>query len=159
FSKEQQALIEEILKSVLSPGWPEKLAQQAKDDTGKPWMEDRKIALFGKPGSEHCQCVVSGFHLTLRAVASGGGSAAFGGAICHGHQPSGFNEKVGHPGNIFWYQAQKAHVVYRMLDGKQQRQAVVSRNMPWYEFEGKIDRRVIRPDSQLDRPLEPDVRF
>src|ERR1700733_899877 len=38
-SKDQQALVEEILKSVLNPGWPEKLAQQAKDDTGKPWTE------------------------------------------------------------------------------------------------------------------------
>ena len=159
FTKEQQALIEEILKSVLSPGWPEKLAQQAKDDTGKPWTEDRKIALFGKPGGGPCQCVLSGFHLTLRASDGPTGAAAFGGAISHGHQPSGFHEKVGHPGNIFWYQAQKAHQVYQLLDGKQRQQAVRARGMPWYEFDGKIDRRMVLPDSKLERPLEPDVRF
>jgi hypothetical protein len=84
---------------------------------------------------------------------------AFGGAICHGHQPSGFHEKPGHPGNIFWYQAQQAHKVYQLLDGKQQAKALLLKGMPYYEFDGKIDRTVILPDSQLDRPMEPDVRF
>ena len=102
--------------------------------------------------------MVSGFHLTLRAVEPWD-SVAFGRRRCHGHQPSGFNEKPGHPGNIFWHQAQKVHEVYRMLDGKRHAKARVRDGMPWYEFEGKIDRRVILPDSKLDRPLEPDVRF
>ena len=84
---------------------------------------------------------------------------AFGGAICHGHQPSGFHEKPGHPGNIFWYQAQEAHKVYRLLDGKQQKLAVVEKGMPYYEFDGKIDRTPVLPQSKLDRALEPDVRF
>jgi hypothetical protein len=157
-TKDQQALVEEILKSVFNPGWPEKLAQQAKDDTGQLWTEDRKIAIFGTPQSGKCQCVISGFHLTFRA----GGSdtpVAFGGAICHGHQPSGFHEKPGHPGNIFWYQAQEAHKVYQLLDGKQQQQALVRKGMPYYEFDGKIDRTVILPDSKFDRAMEPDVRF
>ncbi len=158
-SKDQQALVDEVLKSVLNPGWPAKLAQQAKDDTGKPWTQDRKIAIFGTPASGKCQCVISGFHLTFRAGGDRGGHAAFGGAICHGHQPSGFHEKPGHPGNIFWYQAQQAHKVYQLLDGKQQQKALVARGMPYYEFEGKIDRSVILPQSKLNRALEPDVRF
>jgi hypothetical protein len=107
--KEQQALVEDIFVSVLQPDWPAKLHQQAKDDTGKDWTEDRKIAIFGTPGSGQCQCVISGFHLTFRAGKAKDSPVAFGGAICHGHQPSGFNEKPGHPGNIFWYQAQEAH--------------------------------------------------
>jgi hypothetical protein len=155
---EQQSLVGEILKSVLAPGWPEKLAQQAKDDTGQAWTEDRKIALFGTPESGKCQCVISGFHLTFRAGGDNG-SAAFGGAICHGHQPSGFNEKPGHPGNIFWYQAQQAHKVYALLDGKQQQKALLVKGMPYYEFDGKIDRTPILPDSMFDRPMEPDVRL
>jgi hypothetical protein len=156
---EQQALVGAILDSVLEPGWPEKLARQAKDDTGKPWTEDRKIALFGTPGSSKCQCVISGFHLTFRAGGDTDARAAFGGAICHGHQPSGFYEKPGHPGNIFWFQAQQAHLVYRILDGKQQKKALVLKGMPYYEFDGKIDRTPILPTSKLDRPMEPDVRF
>jgi hypothetical protein len=158
-SKDQQALVEDILNSVLNPGWPAKLAQQAKDDTGKPWTEDRKIAIFGTPDSGKCQCVISGFHLTFRAGGATDAHAAFGGAICHGHQPSGFHEKLGHPGNIFWYQAQLAHKVYQLLDGKQQLQALVLKGMPYYEFDGKIDRTVILPDSKFDRAMEPDVRF
>jgi hypothetical protein len=158
-SKDQQALVEAIFKSVLNPGWTEKLAQQAKDDTGKPWIDDRKIALFGTPESGRCQCVISGFHLTFRAGGAVDAHAAFGGAICHGHQPSGFNEKPGHPGNIFWYQAQQAHQVYQLLDGKQQQKALLAKGMPYYEFDGKIDRTPILPDSKLTRALEPDVRF
>jgi hypothetical protein len=158
-TKDQQNLVKEIFNSVLNPGWPEKLAQQAKDDTGQPWTEDRKIAIFGKPGSGKCQCVISGFHLTFRAGETQDAHLPFGGAICHGHQPSGFNEKVGHPGNIFWYQAQKALRVYHILDGKQQQQALVVKGMPYYEFAGKIDRSVILPSSKLERALEPDVRF
>lgn len=158
-SKDQQALVEEVLKSVLNPGWPEKLAQQAKDDTGKHWAQDRKIAIFGTPGSGKCQCVISGFHLTFRAGGDRDSHAAFGGAICHGHQPSGFHEKPGHPGNIFWYQAQEAHKVYKLLDGTQQRQALILKGMPYYEFDGKIDRTVILPQSKFDRAMEPDVRF
>jgi hypothetical protein len=158
-TKDQQALVGEVLKSVLNPGWPEKLAQQAKDDTGKPWTEDRKIAIFGTPESGPCQCLISGFHLTFRAGGDKEAHAAFGGAICHGHQPSGFHEKPGHPGNIFWYQAQQAHKVYQILDGKQQKKALVLKGMPYYEFDGKIDRTVILPDSKFDRAMEPDVRF
>lgn len=158
-TKDQQALVGEVLASVLEPGWPEKLARQAQDDTGQPWAQDRKIALFGTPESGRRQCVLSGFHLTFRAGGDKDSHAAFGGAICHGHQPSGFHEKPGHPGNIFWYQAREAHKLYQLLDGKQQRRALVLKGMPYYEFDGKIDRSVILPDSKFKRALEPDVRF
>src|SRR5262249_28807087 len=129
------------------------------DDTGKPWAQDRKIALFGTPDGGRCQCLLTGFHLTFRAGGDARSPAAFGGAICHGHQPSGFHEKPGHPGNVFWHPAQEAHKVYQLLDGRQRRKALVPRGMPYYEFDGKIDRTVILPGSKLDRALEPDVRF
>lgn len=158
-SKDQQAMVQQIFDSVLAPGWPEKLHQQAKDDTGRNWLQDRRVAIFGTPGSGRCQCVVSGFHLTLRAGDERTGTAAFGGAICHGHQPSGFHEKPGHPGNIFWYQAELAQRLYQILDGRQQQRAVVAEGMPYYEFNGRIDRTPILPQSQFDRALEPDVRF
>jgi hypothetical protein len=156
---DQQALVESVLQSVLEPGWPEKLHQQARDDTGMSWTQDRKIAIFGTPGSGKCQCVISGFHLTFRAGRDRQSGVAFGGAICHGHQPSGFNEKPGHPGNIFWYQARQAHKVYQILDGKQQEKALVAQGMPYYEFDGKIDRTPVLPGETLTRSLEPDVRF
>ena len=80
-------------------------------------------------------------------------------ALSHGHQPSGFNEKVGHPNNIFWYQAILANKVYQALDEKQRKLALVLKGMPYYEFNGRIDRQNILPDTKLAQPLEPDVRF
>jgi len=156
---DQQLLVQHIFESVLEPGWTDKLHQQAKDDTGRTWKEDRKIAIFGVPGSGRCQCVISGFHLTFRAGDERPSTAAFGGAICHGHQPGGFHEKPGHPGNIFWYQAQEAHRLYQILDGRQQQASLVLQGMPYYEFNGQIDRTPILPQSQFDRAMEPDVRF
>src|SRR5260370_28038607 len=91
--KGQQELVGAIFESVLQPGWTEKLHKQARDDTGRDWRQDRKIAIFGTPGSGKCHCVISGFPLTFRAGKGKGSPVAFGGAICHGHQPSGFHEK------------------------------------------------------------------
>jgi hypothetical protein len=158
FSPEQQRLVEEVIAGVLSPGWPEKLKRQAKDDTGQTWG-NQKVAIFGEPDRGPCQMVVTGFHLTLRATCEASPSAAFHGAICHGHQPSGFDEKVGHPHNVFWFQSQRANQVYRALDDGARSRALVKKDMPFYLVDGKIDRRHILPDTRLPIPLEPDVRF
>ena len=83
FSKDQQQLIEDVIASVLNPGWSEKLKRQAKDDTGQTWG-NQKVAVFGQPDKGPCQMVVIGFHLTLRATCEMSPSAAFHGAICHG---------------------------------------------------------------------------
>src|SRR5260221_320225 len=79
--------------------------------------------------------------------------------MCFEWDHHGFNERVGHPDNIFWYQAVLANRVFMALDEKQRARALVTRGMPYYEFDGRIDRQVIRPDTKLERPLEPDVRF
>ena len=158
-TKEQQGIVADIFNSVLQPEWPAKLHQQAKDDTGQDWTHERKIAIFGTPESGKCQCVISGFHLTFRAGKDKDSPVAFGGAICHGHQPSGFYEKPGHPDNIFWYQALEAHKVYQILDGKQQQKALVTKGMPFYQFGKGIDRTPILPESVFENPMEPDVRF
>lgn len=158
FTPEQQRHIEAIIDSVLSPGWPERLKRQAQDDTGRAWGS-QKIAIFGTPERGPCQCVITGFHLTLRATCARQPGVAFHGALSHGHQPSGFNERVGHPNNIFWYQALLANQVYQALDVKRRRQALVLKGMPYYEVDGRIDRRTILPDTRLPQPLEPDVRF
>lgn len=158
FSPEQQRLIDAVIASVLSPGWPERLKRQARDDTGQAWG-NQKIAIFGQPDGGPCQMVVTGFHLTLRATCEAAPSAAFHGAICHGHQPSGFNERVGHPNNIFWFQAQCANQVYQALDPPARQRALVTSGMPFYMVDRQIDRRHILPETRLPMPLEPDVRF
>jgi hypothetical protein len=59
----QRAMVLEVMKTVLAPGWTEKLQKQAKDDYGGAWGEDQAIAFFGAPEQEHFQCLVTGFHL------------------------------------------------------------------------------------------------
>lgn len=168
YSNDQRALIMEILKAILNPGWPEKLVQQAEDDTGLPWGGDQALAIFGTPGSGKFQCVITGFHLTLRAGYDPAAQAAFGGAIAHGHQPTGFYEKPGHPGNIFWPQAEVANQVYQILDGKQRDQALFTGPVPYFVAPGApdrpqnkavIDRSLIKTGTPRDDTREPEIRF
>jgi hypothetical protein len=65
--------------------------------------------------------------MTVRADGNHQAHMALGGPIFHGHAASGFNEKVGHPGNIFWHQAKLANGVYQVLDEKQREKALIAR--------------------------------
>ncbi len=128
YTKKQQALIHDVFKGVINPEWYAKFLKQLKDDTGgKEWGADQSIALFGTPGSGPFELVMTGRHMTLRADGNSTDHVAFGGPIFYGHAASGFNEKVHHPGNVFWPQAVAANKVFGMLDGKQQEKALVSR--------------------------------
>ena len=125
YTTERRGLILEVLQTVLTPAWVQKIMQQAQDDSGLPWGGNQSLAIFGEPESGRCQCVLTGFHLTIRATSATQPLAAFDGPIAHGHQPSGFYEKVGHPGNVFWKQAVLANEVYKLLDGKQREKALI----------------------------------
>jgi len=129
FTKDQKQLIFEVYKGIFNPDWHERLMKQLKDDTnGRPWGADQNIAIFGTPGDkDKFEFVMTGRHLTCRADGGSTSSVALGGPIFHGHAASGFNEKPGHPGNVFWPQAQVAGKVYTMLDAKQQEKATVAR--------------------------------
>ncbi|HMF12543.1 MAG TPA: DUF3500 domain-containing protein, partial [Gemmataceae bacterium] len=129
FTKDQKQLIFEVYKGIFNPDWHERLMKQLKDDTnGRPWGADQNIAIFGTPGDkDKFEFVMTGRHLTCRADGGSASSVALGGPIFHGHAASGFNEKPGHPGNVFWPQAQVAGKVYTMLDAKQQEKATVAR--------------------------------
>jgi hypothetical protein len=128
YTKKQQALIHDIFKGLVNPDWYAKFLKQLKDDTGgKEWGEDQSIAIFGKPGGDKFEFVMTGRHMTLRADGYSNKSVAFGGPIFYGHAASGFDEKVHHPGNIFWPQAVLANKVYEMLDDKQQKEALIEK--------------------------------
>jgi hypothetical protein len=128
YTKDQQMLILEVFKGIFNPGWHEKIIRQLKDDHGgKPWGSGLSMAIFGQPGTGKFEFVLTGRHLTCRADGDSESHVALGGPIFHGHAPSGFNEKVHHPGNIFWHQALEANKVYQILDGKQQEKALVDR--------------------------------
>ena len=94
------------------------------------WGEKQNIALFGKPTEEKFELVMTGRHLTMRCDGNSTSHVALGGPIFHGHAASGFTEKVGHPGNVFWHQAKEANRVYQMLSGKQQQLALVTGKRP-----------------------------
>lgn len=128
YTSDQKALCLQVFKSILNPDWHERFFKQLKEDTdGKAWGADQNIAIFGKPGTSQFEFVMTGRHMTIRADGDTQSHVALGGPIFHGHAASGFNEKVHHPGNIFWHQALLANKVYTILDGKQQETALVAR--------------------------------
>jgi len=129
YTKDQQELCRAIYEGLFQPDWVKQIDKQLQDDTnGRPWGSAQSIAIFGKPG-EKFEMVMTGRHLTVRVDGNSIDSMAFGGPVFHGHQASqtsGLNEKVGHPGNIWWPQALQANKVYAMLDGKQRQKALVA---------------------------------
>jgi hypothetical protein len=131
FTKKQQHLIHDVFKGIINPEWYARFLKQTKDDTeGQEWGAQQNIALFGKPGTEKFEFVITGRHMTLRADGNTEAHVAFGGPIFYGHQASdggkGGFEKNGHPGNVFWHQGVMANKVYSMLDTAQQAKALLA---------------------------------
>jgi len=126
YTKKQQDLIHDIFKGIISPEWYAKFLKHLKDDTGgQEWGGSQSMAIFGTPGSEQFEFVMTGRHMTIRADGNTTENVAFGGPIFYGHAASGFVEKPGHPGNVFFPQAVMANKVYQMIDPKQQAKALV----------------------------------
>lgn len=129
YTKKQQTIIHDIFQGIINPDWYGKFLKQLKDDTGgKEWGVDQSIAIFGKPGSDKFEFVMTGRHMTIRADGHTESHVAFGGPIFYGHAAGGnFNEKVHHPGNVFWHQAVMANKVYQMLASEQQKKALLEK--------------------------------
>ncbi|MBS0203607.1 MAG: DUF3500 domain-containing protein [Planctomycetes bacterium] len=125
FNKDQQELIEALFWGLYSPDWHDRIKKQLKDDAGG-YGKEQSIAIFGQPGTGKFEFVMTGRHLTIRCDGDSVDHVAFGGPIFYGHAASGFDEKVGHPGNVFWYQAQTANALFKMLDGKQREKALLA---------------------------------
>jgi hypothetical protein len=160
YTDTQRKLVRGVLHTVFAAGWVDKIIKQAEDDVKKPWGNHQALAIFGRPGDDQFQCVITGFHLTTRAAIDKRSNVAFGGPIAHGHQPSGFYERVGHPDNIFWYQTVKANEVFQDLDKTQRNEALIKGAMPYYEFDGKVDRAAVTvKTSRYGPPREHDIRF
>ncbi|HWG41207.1 MAG TPA: DUF3500 domain-containing protein [Gemmataceae bacterium] len=127
FTKKQQMIIHDVWKGIINPEWEAKFRKQLKDDTdGEEWGAQQSIAIFGTPGSDQFEFVMTGRHMTLRADGNTESHVAFGGPIFYGHAASGFKERVHHPNNVFWPQAIQANKIYTLLDGKQQQKALVT---------------------------------
>jgi hypothetical protein len=129
FTDDQRAVIRAIYESLYSPEWVEKIDKQLADDSGG-FGEQNSIAIFGEPGSEQFEFVMTGRHMTIRCDGNTTDHVAFGGPLFYGHAAKGFDEEAHHPGNVFWPQAMEANKLYQALDGKQQQLALVKRDMP-----------------------------
>lgn len=123
FTPDQQAMIEEIFRGLHNPEFVDRVFYHIKEDAGG--LGDYSIALFGEPGSGAFEFVLTGRHCTVRCDGDSVEGAAFGGPIFYGHASQSFNEKPDHPGNVYWFQAQRANQVFQALDGKQRELALV----------------------------------
>jgi len=121
YSKDQQAILDEIFKSVTSPDGYERFQKQMEDDAGG--FGEYQVAVFGTPGSGQFEWEMTGRHLTIRADGDSVANAAFGGPIVYGHGQG--DSKKGLPGNVFYYQTLKANEVFNALDGKQRERALM----------------------------------
>ena len=129
YTNDQMAIIRSIFESIISPESHERIDKQLEDDAGGYGVQN-SIAIFGKPGSEKCEFVMTGRHMTIRADGNSADHVAFGGPIFYGHAADSFDEGPDHKGNVFWPQAQAANKLYHTLDSKQQKQALVVKGLP-----------------------------
>jgi hypothetical protein len=123
FTKEQQAIVDEIFRSVCSPDGYERFKKQMDDDAGG--FAEYHVAVFGTPGSGQFEWEMTGRHMTIRADGDSVANAAFGGPIIYGHG-AGDSQK-GLPGNVFYYQTKRANEVFTALDGNQRKSALVAK--------------------------------
>jgi hypothetical protein len=152
YSREQQAIIQEILKAVTSEEGHEKILRAMQDDMGG--LGNYSACLFSD-GGEKLAFMLTGRHQTLRADGGTEKNAVFGGPIFYGHAVT-FYERPDHPGNVWWHQARLASKVFHALDGKQQKLALVLRDSPadnptTIRLQGKSGKFAGIPVSELSR--------
>lgn len=119
YTKDQQALVDEIVRKVTSADGYERIKKQTQDDHGG--LGNYSIAIFGTPGSGKCEWELTGRHLTLRADGNSVEKAAFGGPIIYGHGQSDPQK------NLFHYQTKAANEVFKALDAKQAEKALLEK--------------------------------
>lgn len=126
FTSDQKQVVRQLFEGLIQPEWHARIDKQLKDDAGG-FGNSQNFAIFGQPGTKQFEFVMTGRHMTLRCDGNSSEHVAFGGPIFYGHAASGFNEKPGHPNNVFWPQAVAANEVYAMLDGAQRQKAEVAK--------------------------------
>ncbi len=126
YSDEQRDMIRAIFEGLYDPEWVPRIEKQLKDDAGG-YGKAQNIAIFGDPDDGKFEFVMTGRHLTIRCDGNSADHVAFAGPIFYGHAAEGFNEKADHPGNVFWPQALEANKLFKMLDGKQRKAALIAR--------------------------------
>lgn len=115
YTKEQQQLVDQIVRKVSSPDGYERFIKQMEFDDGG--LNAYSMAIFGTPGSGKFEWELTGRHLTLRADGNSVDKAAFGGPIVYGHGEETAKE------NLFYYQTQQVNEVFKSLSAEQAKAA------------------------------------
>lgn len=123
YNERQQALIEQIVKSLTSPEGYERLLKQMDFDDGG--LGAYSLALFGNPsrgekGDEAFECLITGRHLTMRADGNTLDKFAFGGPIVYGH-----GEESSAEDNLFYDQTVQVNKVFGALSSDQAAKALL----------------------------------
>lgn len=118
YTKEQRAIVDQILRGVTTEDGYERIMRQTADDSGG--IGDYSVAVFGTPGAGKFEWEITGRHLTLRADGDSVDKAAFGGPVIYGHGVEVAKD------NLFHYQTKKANEVFHALDSKQSAKALLT---------------------------------
>lgn len=125
---DQQDLVRQIFTGLHAPEYAGRVMDQVVHDSeGEGFVKGTAVALFGEPGKNGFEFVLTGRHCTRRCDGDSVKGTAFGGPIFYGHAAAGFKEGADHPGNAYWYQARRANEVYAMLDEKQRGLSLVDK--------------------------------
>ena len=118
-------MIREIFEGIINPDWHERIDKQLDDDAGG-YGEQNSIAIFGEPGSEQVRVRHDrpAHDAPLRRQL-GRARRVRRADLLRPRRRRSFDEEADHPGNVFWPQALAANKLYEMLDGKQQKQALL----------------------------------
>ncbi len=134
FSSAQQTMLRTIFRELHSTQMTEAVwAQFLKDNrTSQARTPDEifgtaSVAIFQDAGSELFELVITGRHTTRRCTNVPDTTTAFGGPIFYGHAVK-FYEEADHAGNAYWFQAERANVLYELLDSKQQLKALKNKS-------------------------------
>ncbi len=136
YTGEQQTMMKDMFRGLVSEDGYGRFERQMKEDYNG--FESYHPAIFGDPGTDRFEWVLTGRHLTIRCDGNTQENVAFGGPIFYGHASGNFNEKADHAGNVFWSQGIAANKVFAALDGKQQEKALLAKSPPDDEKSIKI---------------------
>jgi hypothetical protein len=120
YTKPQQELVKQILKSILS-------GDEAYDRLGRhnTWdnsgsFEGCGAVVFGDPtGKDKFSWVFAGHHVTFRNDGNSEPGAAFGGPMYYGHSANGYSDN-----NAYLFQTNQVHKVYDALSEDQRKKAL-----------------------------------
>jgi len=122
YSDKQRDIIDQILKGITTDEGYDRLIEQMDYDDGG--VESYSVAMFGKPGEGRSQWELTGRHLTLRADGEREDKAAFGGPLVYGHAEEAVDK------NLYHYQTKATNEVFKSLDAKQAKQALLPKAPP-----------------------------